>query len=222
MKNGGKGVEFTQCAFLSFSLYNYIFWRTSVPQWTDCWKDNKMPGYSDNSNFRKPWNSWGQRAHLEVILSFLFHTGPARINHMLWSTVVVPHTFLESTGYPPCLPKDGQALVQQEKTGHWWHNYLRPTFLACPKVCTRILWCSSGGFGLHSKWSIDMPVEYSKHRSTGKKKKFPCFIFCLVFMYMSFPLTYAPIPKVMGILKIYACFTFNLIISIATPTFQDV
>lgn len=30
----GKGVEFTQYAFLSFSLYN-IFWRTCVAQWTD-------------------------------------------------------------------------------------------------------------------------------------------------------------------------------------------
>lgn len=32
----------------------------------------------------------------------------------------------------------------------------------------------------------------------------------------------SPVPKVLGILKIYACFTFNLSISIATARLQDV
>lgn len=163
------GVKGWNLPSMLFCLFTYICWRTSAAQWTDCCKDTKISGYSHNSSFGKPRNSWGQKAHLEFILFSLLHTGPTRVNHMVWLTVVLPSTFLEITECSTSLARAVQAWPSAAWEDRALVAQLSQAHFSGLSFCTGILWYSSVDFGLHSKWSIDMPVEYSKHRSTGKK-----------------------------------------------------
>lgn len=77
MENGGKGVEFSPVCFPVFftsSLHLVKNFCSSVDRLLEGQHDIRLFTYS---SFREPWNSWGQKAPLEVILSTLLHTGSA-------------------------------------------------------------------------------------------------------------------------------------------------
>lgn len=185
-----------QCAFLSFSLYIYILWRILVAQWIDCWKGNMISGYSHIPASRK-------RRIAEVMRHLWKSSWPlCSTQGQLWSTTYCDLPWWYAGPFEQGLhiqlvcPKLAKLKV---KTEHLVAQLAQVQVSSLSWSLHRNNLISSVGCGLHSKWSIDMLVEYSIHGFAGKK--IPCLIFCLVFMYMAFPLTYVPNPKMLGILK---------------------
>lgn len=159
-----------QCAFLSFSLHIYILWRTPVAQWTEYWKGNRISGYSHIPASGNQRIAEVMRHLWKSSCPLCPHTVSATVNHILWSSVVVCRTFLEGTPYSACLPKAGQAVVLKAKTEHLVAQLAQAQVSSLSWSLHRNNLVSKCGLcGLHSKWSIDMLVEYSIHRFAGKK-----------------------------------------------------